>query len=110
MDLQMDTTADDSAWTTVDTSSTKSPLISTKNEWRGKLENARMSNHHLRMLMQYRYSVTGRTVTGKRRQLQPLTEEQFEAASIPLEAREKMRTRKPSILISSDGGVTPSFL
>ena len=30
MDLQMDTTADDSAWTTVDTSSTRSPLISTK--------------------------------------------------------------------------------
>ena len=107
MDLQMEMTVDGSEWAAVDTSSTKSPLISTKNEWRGKLENMRMSNHHLRMLMQFRYSVTGRTSTGKKRQLKPLTDEQFEAASITAEVREKIKARRPSTTTGNPGDRTP---
>ena len=106
MDLQMDMTVDNSEWTAVDTSSTKSPLISTKNEWRGKIENIRMSNHHLRMLMQFRYSVTGRTTSGKKRQLKPLTDEQFEAVSLPSETREKLKARRPSTA-GNNGDKTP---
>ncbi len=119
MDLQMDMSVDDGPWTKVDTSSTRSPLISTRNEWRGKIDNLRMSNHHLRMLMQFRYSATGRTATGKRKQLQPLTDEQFAAASISAERAEEIRRKKvetekaeTAAKAGASGGppLTPSFL
>lgn len=80
--LIMKMSVDSGDWVEQDTTFTKTPLISHRNGWRGRLEDSKLPNHYVRMLASHRYNRDNGNTGRKKRNMRPLTEEDYTLANL----------------------------
>ena len=118
-DIIMKMSVDGSNWEEIDTSFTRTNLISNRNNWRGPVDQAKMSNHHKRLLQTYRFNMNDTSARSSIKHLPALTQEQMKKSNPFVAAKndvEVSATKTPERRVFSFGsginsanGISTSF-
>ena len=105
-DIIMKMSVDGSRWEELDTSFTRTNMISNRNNWRGPVDQAKMSNHHKRLLQTYRFNMNDNSARSAIKHLPDLTQDQLKKSNPIVSARgteEESTTKTPERRVFSFG-------